>query len=388
MTATSCLSSGSKVGWMLRALVALGIAALMRASQAADPGWTDASPHMARLVSVAPDVQLETLDWGGHGRPVVLLAGLGNSAHIYDDLAEQMRARYHVYGVTRRGFGKSSAPKEGYDTDRLADDVIAALDALKLKRVVLVGHSIAGLELSSIAARHPDRVAGLVYLDTAYIFEKDDKDLFGVGEWYQHLQALRSRLDALETAENNPTPEARQLVDSDLPSFSKDMDLLLAAEAARPPFVPPGPFDVASFAAFRGWFSRVQGFEPPEAELRETFTSDVYGIITGQKSPQWISNQILAGQKKYTGITVPTLGLFAVRSKPSPNLPDDEKSRKAIDAFETVAKTRAQRRADALKHDIPGAKIVFVERAPHQVFLSNSAEVRQLIDSFVAGLPN
>jgi pimeloyl-ACP methyl ester carboxylesterase len=333
-------------------------------------------------------VQLETLDWGGHGRPVVLLAGLGNSAHIFDDLAGQMRARYHVYGVTRRGFGKSSAPKEGYDTDRLADDVIAALDALKLERVVLVGHSIAGLELSSIAARHPERVAGLVYLDTTYVFEKDDKDLFGVVEWYQHLQAVRSRLDALESAQSNPTPEAQQLIDSDLPSFSKDMKLLLAAEAARPPFAPPGPFDLASFPAFRSWFSRVQGFEPPEAELRETFTSDAYGIITGQKSPQWISDQILAGQKKYTGITAPALGLFAVRSEPNPNLPDDEKSRQAVDALVMVAKTRAQRRADAFKHDIPGARIVFVERAPHHLFLSNPAEVRRLIDSFVMGLPN
>ncbi len=302
MTATRCLNSGPKVSWMSRALVAFGMAALMHASEATNPGWADTSPHKVRLASVAPNVQLETLDWGGYGRPIVLLAGLGNSAHIFDELAEQMCARYHVYGVTRRGFGKSSAPKEGYDTDRLADDVIGALDALKLKRVVLVGHSIAGLELSSIAARHPDRVAGLIYLDTTYIFDKDDKDLFGVGEWYQHLQALRSRLDSLESAENNPTPEARRLIDSDLPSFSKDMQLLLAAEAARPPFAPPVPDDLGSFAAFRGWFSRVQGFKPPEAELRETFTSDVYGIITGQKSPQWISDQILAGQKKYTGI--------------------------------------------------------------------------------------
>jgi pimeloyl-ACP methyl ester carboxylesterase len=80
--------------------------------------------------------------------------------------------------------------------------------------------------------------------------------------------------------------------------------------------------------------------------------------------------------------------LFAVRSKPNPNLPDDEKSRQAVDALATVAKTRAQRYADAFKHDIPGAKIVFVERAPHSLFLTNPAEVRQLIDSFVVGLPH
>jgi pimeloyl-ACP methyl ester carboxylesterase len=40
--------------------------------------------------------------------------------------------------------------------------VVAVLDALKLSHPVLAGHSIAGEEMSSIAARHPDKVAGLI----------------------------------------------------------------------------------------------------------------------------------------------------------------------------------------------------------------------------------
>lgn len=73
----------------------------------------------------------------------------------------------HVYGITRRGFGASSAPASGYGADRLGDDVLAVLDALKIDKPVLVGHSIAGEELSSIGSLRPDRVAGLVYLDSA-----------------------------------------------------------------------------------------------------------------------------------------------------------------------------------------------------------------------------
>src|SRR5689334_14021608 len=117
------------------------------------------------MVPVDRDVSLEVLDWGGNGPPIVLLAGLGNTAHVFDEFAPRLTTMGHVYGITRRGYGKSSVPAEGYDADRLADDVVAVLDALKLERPVLIGHSIAGEELSSLAARYPQRARGLVYLD-------------------------------------------------------------------------------------------------------------------------------------------------------------------------------------------------------------------------------
>jgi pimeloyl-ACP methyl ester carboxylesterase len=121
-----------------------------------------------QLVTVDKDIRLEVLDWGGSGRPVVLLAGLGNAAHIFDKLAPKFTANHHVYGITRRGFGVSSAPATGYSADRLGDDVLSVLDSLKLDRPILARHSIAGEELSSVASRHPERVAGLIYLDAGY----------------------------------------------------------------------------------------------------------------------------------------------------------------------------------------------------------------------------
>ncbi len=127
--------------------------------------WKHASAHTARFVPVDHNVKLEVLDWGGSGRSMLLLAGLGNTAHVFDALAGKLAASYHVYGLTRRGFGASSAPKSGYGADRLADDVLEVMDALKLNKPVLMGHSIAGEELSSIGSRYPGKVAGLIYLD-------------------------------------------------------------------------------------------------------------------------------------------------------------------------------------------------------------------------------
>jgi len=46
--------------------------------------WKDPSPHAVRFVSVGDGVRLEVLDWGGSGRAVVLLAGGGDTAHVFE----------------------------------------------------------------------------------------------------------------------------------------------------------------------------------------------------------------------------------------------------------------------------------------------------------------
>ena len=48
--------------------------------------------------------------------------------------------------------------------------MLAVMEALKINRPVLVGHSPAGEEMSSIASRHPEKIAGVVYLDAAYSY--------------------------------------------------------------------------------------------------------------------------------------------------------------------------------------------------------------------------
>src|SRR5439155_21769351 len=54
--------------------------------------------------------------------------------------------------------------------DRLADDVLEVIDSLRIGKPVLAGHSVAGEELSSIGSRHPEKVAGLIYLDAGYTY--------------------------------------------------------------------------------------------------------------------------------------------------------------------------------------------------------------------------
>ena len=69
------------------------------------PDWRDPARHAARFITVAPGVRLEVLDWGGSGPPVILLAGIGNTGHSFDEFAPGLSDAFHVYAVTRRGFG-------------------------------------------------------------------------------------------------------------------------------------------------------------------------------------------------------------------------------------------------------------------------------------------
>src|SRR6202041_3244824 len=70
---------------------------------------TISSPSV-QFVSVGQDVRLEVLDWGGTGRPMIFLSGLGDPAHDFEGFTKKFTAKYHVYGITRRGFGDSSKP--------------------------------------------------------------------------------------------------------------------------------------------------------------------------------------------------------------------------------------------------------------------------------------
>ncbi|MGZ8399412.1 MAG: alpha/beta fold hydrolase [Gemmatimonadales bacterium] len=126
-------------------------------SQLKGPEWRDPSPHQVLRIAVGPRVDLEVLDWGGKGEPLVFLSGFGNSAHIFDGFAPAFVPHFRVLGITRRGFGSSSKPEEGYDTTTLVRDILAVLDSLQIPRASFAAHSSAG---ASSTTSEPGSQAG------------------------------------------------------------------------------------------------------------------------------------------------------------------------------------------------------------------------------------
>jgi pimeloyl-ACP methyl ester carboxylesterase len=103
-------------------------------------------------------------DGGGkEGLPVVFLHSFsGDSGHWASQLSH-LRHDRRALAIDLRGHGKSAAPRNGdYRIEAFSKDVEKVVDELRLKRFVLVGHSLGAAVASWYASSHPGRVAGLV----------------------------------------------------------------------------------------------------------------------------------------------------------------------------------------------------------------------------------
>jgi pimeloyl-ACP methyl ester carboxylesterase len=320
----------------------------------------DPSKHQSRFVEVEPGVKLELLDWGGSGRPVILLSGSGNTGHVFDDFAPKLLDCCHVYAITRRGYGASSRPAEAerYGWQRLAEDVYQVIEREHIPAPVLIGHSMSGGEMTAIGHDHSDRLGGIVYLD------------------------------ALGDLEDDP-PADKEWADaqSKLPP-----DLM----PARPPCPPE---DRSSFAAYRKSFDCRMGFTFPESEFHQTFEEAAGGRVGPPSTPGWVSRAI--GQRQifrrdYSNIRVPVLALnngFVPGATTDEALaafhytPKTDADRAAIDRFVARSGVVFGRFRDKLQRGAPNARLVYYPNAGHYVFLTREAEVLREIHTFIKALP-
>ena len=211
----------------------------------------DSAPHRAQPVTVSEGVELEVLDFGGRGRPIVLLAGLGNTAHVFDDFAPKLTSIGHVFAITRRGFGASTRTESGYDVARLGEDVLAVIDGLAIGKPILVGHSLGGQELSYLASAHTERVAAVVYLEAAYRyafdvpgeFERDFPSLPAPPSTPAPAPAIASiQLPEAERRQPRGHPGAAQAILAGSQQFTK-IDVPALAIFASPHDVATGDFE-------------------------------------------------------------------------------------------------------------------------------------------------
>lgn len=307
-------------------------------------GQPSAFTSNEHFVSVEPDVKLQVLDWGGTGRPLIFLSGLGDDAHVYDKFAVKFTEKYHVYAITRRGFGASSKPaptNENYNADRLGDDVLAVIDDLKLDRPVLVGHSIAGEELSSVGSRHPEKISGLIYLEAGMGYAYYDP---GAGWIVLDMLDLKRKLDQFqEGAIQNEKQFLHDMLAATL-QFEKDLQQMNRETPNLP--APPTP--------------TAPSHRPP------------------------IPAAIQFGEQKYTKIDTPILAIFAIPHDLGPLFKDYPAAKAAMVEAD---RERFSAQANAFEAGLPSAHVVRLPNASHYVFKSNEADVIREMNAFLSKLP-
>jgi len=325
----------------------LAVALLAQATGVAQtPAWQDPSKHQVQFVGVEKDVRLEVLDWGGTGRPVVLLGGY-TTAHIFDEFAPKLRRAGHVYGITRRGLGASGRPDHGYTARESGEDVIQVLDALKLEKPVLMGYSFGGQDLSVLGAEHSERIGALVYLDSA------------------------------EDERVSPFPNGPISVDE------KEWK-------AQLPKIPPP--DRTSIAAYRAWQKAAHNMAFPESELRQLYAINSDGSVGDNLVSKDVRDAMFAGRAypDYERIRVPVLAFFEMPTPLSEQLskyrPLSTEQAAALGAQYVMSQIWTAVNSHALRRALPAAKIVCLAGGNNYIFLTNEAEVVRDAVAFIEGL--
>lgn len=325
--------------------------------------WKDPSPHAVEFVTVDENVQLEVLDWGGSGPPLVLLSGLGGTAHQYDDFAPALTARYHVVGVTRRGHRGSSAAPSGYGFVRLAEDVLRVIDAVGINNPVVIGHSFAGEEMHVLGARHSAKIRGLVYVDAA--FDRGDH------------------------------------------ADSEAYDAVARTVPAAPS---PQPVDLASFMALRAYLEKYGGVWP-EGWLRTRYRTNADGSVGGLWAPdppirQEMSKEMQAAYSSYNPepIHVPALAIYAapksaddlMRRGSSDRLAfpelvaraaDDPSIRERVEKLYLLTRERVRNHTKWFQAFAERGRVVELS-GTHDLIVSNPREILQQIEAFMSSLPD
>lgn len=303
--------------------------------------WIDASPHQSAYATVN-GVQLNYLDWGGDGPPLVLIHGLGDNPHIFDDLARALSPRFHVVAYARRGHGRSEAPRSGYDVATLTEDLKQLLDQLGIRQAHLLGWSMGGNEITEFAARYPDRVTKLVYLDSGYDWSNP--------AFVQHLMAY--------------------------------------LRGTR-----PGASDRVSLDAYRAWYcthwlGSAEWTNGLEAYLRDATRIVADGSVRGVPSGAMympLIRSIASSPRNYRAVGAPALALYATSFLPlSHNVAQAERAR-AFNAFMTGFRAANQQRLEAELSDVTVRRI---DGATHRsIGVTNIAELATTIQDFLLAGP-
>lgn len=224
--------------WSGRAAGQAGEAGASTAPGADIPGevrWVDGPTGRLRVVDAGPglaaDVRGEPAAGaeagGGDARrgtpaPVLFVHSLAGSLESWAAQIRYLAHRRRAVALDLRGHGESEVPERvAYTVPDLAEDVAAVVEALGIRRVVLVGHSLGGAVIAAYAARHPGRVAGLLFVDPVgdqrqardelvqFLFELDrDYRPTVEGYWEEILEGAR--------------PETRRRVLADLARTSPE----------------------------------------------------------------------------------------------------------------------------------------------------------------------
>lgn len=143
-----------------------------RADNYRDDDFSELPGAVHRSVPTSDGGEIHVVD-RGQGRPFILLPGVTlTTLSWHYQLVDLVEAGYRVLAMDIRGHGRSVPGSGGYSVERLAADVLEAMQALEVQDAIVVGHSLGGMTALQLLIDHPElatdgTVSGIVLVSTS-----------------------------------------------------------------------------------------------------------------------------------------------------------------------------------------------------------------------------
>jgi non-heme chloroperoxidase len=292
------------------------------------------------MVTVAPGVHVEVVEWSLGDEPLLFLSGMGQTAHAFDHFAPKFADRYRVAGITRRGWGRSSrSPGYEYGSAVLVGDIVAVMDSLAMPAAHVVGWSYGGNEATLLAVQHPERVLSVTLLDSY-----DNSLAAGTFVGSDSLPGPTG------STADGPPANLQQMIDRD----------------------------------------RALGGRKPVTEVCATSRFAPDGRYLGPVSSDSVGGYTLFGATRlsYSAVIQPVLAIFGTMRDVHDMFPDVATMDSADRARANILAETVQREIDAgrlrLRRALPSADIVEIPGADHTIFRSHPELVIRAMRAFLA----
>jgi 3-oxoadipate enol-lactonase len=155
------------------------------------------------------------------GTPLVLIHGFPLDHSAWDGLVPHIEGQADVIlpdlrGLGQSGLEKSGAPQGAYEVEDMAADIAGLLDALKIEKAVIVGHSMGGYVALAFARDYPQRLAGLGLIATQALADPDERKAgrYATAEQVaaQGVQVVADAMSPKLTANPQQVPVIRELI--------------------------------------------------------------------------------------------------------------------------------------------------------------------------------
>jgi len=134
----------------------------------------------------------------GRGEPTVLFVhGWTCDSSLFKGQIDELSRKFRVIAMDLPGHGRTPLPAGSFTPRTFTDALEEVLNAAKVKKAVLAGHSMGGVVIRAYARIHPDRVLGLIFLDSMFQME-DTPEMHAFPSQFEGAKGLEARRKMIE----------------------------------------------------------------------------------------------------------------------------------------------------------------------------------------------